>query len=195
MSYFPATLGPNERRVTYGVGYGVALVVGIGAGLGLPIVFEIAGAEFSVSDWLLIALCPAFVFYSLFWARRYRPIGFIVGDDEVRLDRLVGKKSILRLDSLQEISFPAAPPAVNRSIGPESSQGVYGSWGKFQSAKHGTFDAYLTDQTNTVQMKLADGSFLFASPDDKTGFAAAVANAAAARGIAIDVKPAITADT
>lgn len=163
---FPASLARKEKVITY--------LVGLGVGIGVPTVLGISFAFGFREPWLLLFPLPFILaFCSPYF---FRPLGFAVANDVITILRPLAPKQI-PLETLREIRVPAThPPGV--TIGLLRVQGLYGTFGSFWNKHWGKFYMYVTNQTNTVELGLINGSRIIISPDDPPAFVQAVQNVA-----------------
>ena len=172
---FPATLARKEKLITYLVGFGV--------GMGVPTVLGISFALGFQEPWLLLFPLP---FVLAFGAPYFfRPLGFAVANEGITILRPLGSRRI-QLETLQEIRVPATHPP-GMIIGLMRVQGLYGTFGSFWNNHWGKFDVYVTNQVNSVELGLTNGSKIIISPDDPPAFVQAVQNVAAAYGLNIQL--------
>jgi hypothetical protein len=166
LKIFPATLARKEKLITYLVGFGV--------GMGVPTVLGISFALGFQEPWLLLFPLP---FVLAFGAPYFfRPLGFVVANDAIIILRPLGSRRI-QLETLQEIRVPAMHPP-GMTIGLMRVQGLYGTFGSFWNKHWGKFRVYVTNQANTVELGLTNGSRIIISPDDPQAFVQAVRNLA-----------------
>lgn len=155
---FSATLGPRERLVTY--------AVGIGVGLGVPIVLgAVLGLAFRSPVLFLLPL-PfgglVLVIFSL------HPIGFSVDGRKLEILRPVGALPI-SLAGLMTIDHPASLPPVS-AIGLVASHGFFGVFGLFWNRRWGRYHQFVTDSNKQVMLAWRDGKKVVLSPDEPHRF-------------------------
>jgi hypothetical protein len=168
---FPATLARKEKLITYLVGFGVGMGVPTGLGLSFALGFQ--------EPWLLLFPLPFVLAFGAPYL--FRPLGFVVTNDAIIILRPLGSRRI-QLDKLREIRVPATHPP-GRTIGLIQVQGLYGTFGSFWNRHWGKFFVYVTNQVNTVELGLTNGSRIIISPDDPQAFVQAVQNVSAALGL------------
>jgi len=104
----------------------------------------------------------------------FRPLGFAVTNEAIIILRPLGSGRI-QLDTLREIRVPATHPP-GMTIGQMRVQGLYGTFGSFWNKHWGKFYVYVTNQANTVELRLTNGSRIIISPDNPQAFVQAVQN-------------------
>ena len=172
---FPATLARKEKLITYLVGFGV--------GIGVPTVLGVSFALGLQEPWLLLFPLPFVLAFGVPYF--FRPLGYAVANDAITILRPLGSRRV-QIKMLQQIHLPAThPPGV--TIGLMGVQGLYGTFGSFWNKHWGKFNVYVTNQVNTVELGLTNGSRIIISPDDPQAFIQAVEHAAATYGLNIQV--------
>lgn len=175
MDRFPAKLGHKERLLTWGVGYGV--------GFGVPIILGVSFAiGFEEPRMLLFPLPFVIAFGTPCF---FRPRSFEVSVDRVGISRIAGVLHI-PLREVRAARYPATRPAAT-VIGIARVDGMHGTFGTFRSRDWGRFRMYVTDHDKMVELRLSDGSRVIVSPNDPTGFLAALERTAQLAGAHIEV--------
>ncbi len=172
---FPATLAPKEKLITYLVGFGV--------GMGIPTVLGLSFALGFQEPWLLLFPLPFILAFGAPYF--FRPLGFAVANDAIIVLRPLSSRRI-QLETLREIRVPATHPP-GTTMGLMRVEGLYGTFGSFWNKHWGKFYVYMTNQANTVELRLTNGSRIIISPDDPQAFVQAVNNVAAAYGLNIQL--------
>ena len=133
--------------------------------------------------WLLLFPFPFFVAFRATYF--FRLVGLAVSNQEVIILRPFGSRKI-RLESLREIRAPAGyPPGL--TMGLFRIQGFFGTYGTFWNRDWGKFSVYVTNQANTVELLLENGSRVIVSPDDPQHFVREVCDTAKASSLDINV--------
>jgi len=175
MQEFPAHLGPRERLLTWGVGYGV--------GLGVPLVLGISFAIGFGDPRVLLFPLPFMLAFGIPYF--FRPRGYGVNKEGIRIQRIAGAV-LIPLAEVQAALHPATRP--NRPIvGIARVEGLHGTFGTFRSRDWGRFRLYVTDHRNVVELRLEDGSRVIVSPDDPAAFLQELDRTARMAGSRIEV--------
>jgi hypothetical protein len=162
---FTATLSAKAKLITYGVGFGVGL--GVPSTLGLA--FAIA---FGTPAPLILPLVFA-VLLLLAWL--HRTIGYRVGSDALVLLRPIRPRAIA-MSEIAEARFPASWPPGN-VFGLWRVEGFFGAQGTYWNKAWGRFRVFVTNDENTVELRLESGERVLVSPDDPESFVSAIRTA------------------
>jgi len=174
-SIFSASLGARERLVTYAVGYGV--------GIGLPLILGVSLAIGFSQPLILLFPIP---FVLAFGAPYFlRPTGYAVNRGEIAIIRAIGRKSI-PVDEVREVFNPATSPP-GFSIGLVRVEGIHGTFGTYWNRTWGRYQIFVTNHSNSVELRLEDSSRVILSPDNPSAFVAAISEVASECGITIEV--------
>lgn len=159
---FTASLSARAKLVTYGVGFGV--------GLGVPSILGIAfAAAFGTPVPLLL---PAACGLGLFLSWWCRTVGYRVDADAIAILQPGGPVTIAVSD-VESASFPAPHPP-GAVFGLWRVDGIFGRQGTFWNRAWGKFRVYVTNERNTVEIRLRSGRRVLLSPDDPERFVDAV---------------------
>lgn len=173
---FGATLSKPMKIATYLVGYGLAMGVPVAVGVNIYLTSHDPRA-------FGIALVPGAI---LLVASLFRPRGYSVSADEVRVERPIGpvRVPLERIESVKD----GAPFLAGRPIGIFRVGGFYGSYGRFRSSTLGVFDLYFTGELPVVAIRRRGAKPLLISPDDCGPFLDALARAARERGLSFPIE-------
>jgi hypothetical protein len=155
---FAASLSRKAKLMTYAVGFGV--------GLGVP---SVLGIAFATAFGTLAPLALPLVFASaLVLAWLHRTLGYRLGSDAITVRRPIRSKTIA-LSEVVGVDFPAARPPGN-VFGLLRVEGLFGAQGSYWNKSWGRFRVFVTNDANTVEVRLASGERILLSPDEPERF-------------------------
>ena len=157
---FQATLDRNAKIIPYVMGaFAIALLV-----VGFFV-------DKSLGPWIF-SFPSAVILVVILACRAYMPLGYSIDNDQVAVERKIGRFIIPRTD-IECVQVVSAED-LGRIWRMAGNGGVFGYTGWFSSSKYGTMRWFATSREQGVLLTLRSGKKYLLSPDDAKGFAKAL---------------------